>query len=252
MMSNAAKDKAVETGAGEKVVRLLRYAPTVMTSEAEVAALVGGTVSRQRQFIPTLDETAKVIDAIQHEHMFRYVIIALTTWARPSTILELDVEKQVDFRFGVVDLLPVEKRQTNKRRPIIPLVPTLRGWLEHWNTRYPVLWGGEKIVEINDAFRTIGSPMGLPKFTPYTLRHLANSEALARGGIGEERSRMLGHLPKSQAATTAWYEHGTVANYLKSCVDATESLIDDLEARCRRPLRAPKSLPQATLRLVSN
>jgi hypothetical protein len=66
--------------------------------------------------------------------------------------------------------------------------------------------------------------------------------AIARGAADPDRSRMLGHLPKAAAATSARYEHGTVANYPKSAVDATESLIHDLQGLCERPLRAPKAV----------
>ena len=43
----------VEVEGQERVVRLLRYAPTVLTNEAEIAEIVGGSVSRPRWFIPT-------------------------------------------------------------------------------------------------------------------------------------------------------------------------------------------------------
>ena len=246
----AAKDKVVDTASGERVVRLLKYAPTVMTNETEIAKLVGGEVSRPRQFVPTIGEFADVLDAIEHEHLFRFFMIALTTWARPTAVLEFDVEEQVDFRYGVVDLLKTGKLQTKKRRPIIPLCPTLRDWLTHWDARHPVIWNGGPIREINDAFRSIVRPLGLGEFTPYTIRHFCSSEAIARGANDADRSRMLGHLPKAAAATSAWYEHGTVANYLKSAVDATESLIDDLQGLCGRPLRAPKVLPKQHLRAI--
>ena len=145
---------------------------------------------------------------------------------------------------------PPGRRQTKKRRPIIPVTPTLRGWLEHWDTRYPVSWAGGPIREINDAFRSIVRPMGMPDFTPYTLRHFVSSEAIARGASDGDRSRMLAHLPKAAAATSGWYEHGQVAGYLKSAVQATESLFDDLQGLCGRPLRAPAMLSQGHLRAV--
>jgi len=131
-------------------------------------------------------------------------------------------EEQIDLRYGLVDLLKTGKLQTKKRRPITPLCPTLRGWLIHWDARHPEIWNGGPIREINDAFRSIVRPMGLAQFIPYTIRHFCSSEAIARGATDPDRSRMLGHLPKAAAATSAWNAHRTVANYLKSAVDTTE------------------------------
>lgn len=248
-LNYSAKDRIVATDSGERIVRLLRYTPTIMTSETAIAELVGADVSHPRWFIPTVAQCASVIDGIQHDHVFRFFIVALTTWARPTAVLQFSLD-QVDFRFGVVDLLPAGKRQTKKRRPVIPLAPTLRAWLEHWGSPRPIVWGGAPIAEINDAFRRIVRPLGMPEFTPYTLRHFVSSEAIARGASDADRSRMLGHLPKSAAATSSWYEHGIVAGYLKSAIAATESLLDDLQGLCGRPLRAPTTLPQRHLRAV--
>ena len=91
----------------------------------------------------------------------------------------------------------MRKRQTNKGRPITPLLPTLAGWFQHRNTRYPVMWGGVPIVEINDAVRTIVRPMGVPAFTraaakpPSPLSTILKRAAVARFALPNRSHKRL-------------------------------------------------------------
>src|SRR5690606_24242001 len=97
-----------ELGGEKREVRILSVAPHVVDGEGAVSKITGLPRSRPRDWIPQDHELAAMIDGIEHEHVFRYVIMALDTWARPEAILELDVSKQVFFDHGLIDLSPPE------------------------------------------------------------------------------------------------------------------------------------------------
>ena len=62
----------------------------------------------------------------------RYVIGAICTLARPDAIMDMNVapdRAQWQADVGLFDLNPAGRLQTNKRRPILPVVPVLRNWL---------------------------------------------------------------------------------------------------------------------------
>src|SRR5439155_10155079 len=88
-----------------------------------------------------------------HENLFRYVVIALNTWARPSAILELSIAAQVDFKAGLVRLNPPGRKQTKKVRPAIPLTDNLRGWLEDWNIDHPIHRNNISLTTIKKVFK---------------------------------------------------------------------------------------------------
>lgn len=88
--------------------------------------------------IPTDKQMAAFIDAIEDEHVFRFAIIELNTWARPEAVFELNVKKQVDFERRIIKLNQDGRRQTNKVRPTITLTDNLLGWLKTWNREWPI------------------------------------------------------------------------------------------------------------------
>jgi integrase len=81
----------------------------------------------------TAAEIARILDAIpdESEHLWRFCVLILTTMCRPDAALELS-SNQVDLAAGIVRLNPDGRRQTKKRRPIVPVCQTLRPWLERW------------------------------------------------------------------------------------------------------------------------
>lgn len=71
-------------------------------------------------------ETAAAAADRRHIHLF--AMIMLSTHARSEAVLELVAEEQI--RKGVIDFLRPGDEQTRKRRPIVPICPTLAPWLE--------------------------------------------------------------------------------------------------------------------------
>ncbi|MCY0147046.1 hypothetical protein OEG84_04755 [Hoeflea sp. G2-23] len=130
----SARPQIVEVDGKLEEVQLLNDTIPVMCNQDEIADYLGAERSVGRAFLPTFEQVAKWIDSIEHESDFRYVVIALNTWARNSAIFDMRVNAQIDFEYGLVNLNPEGRRQTKKRRPVIRLTNNLRSWLRYWGT----------------------------------------------------------------------------------------------------------------------
>jgi integrase len=119
-------------------IRLLKYKPEICYDAKWLAEVMNSPEPKPRDYVPTYEELASLLDTEGSEVLRRYDIIALNTWARPEAIIELRVREQVDFVHGLIDLNPAGRKQTKKRRPIIKLSENLRGWLEHWGEDQPL------------------------------------------------------------------------------------------------------------------
>lgn len=246
----AAWPQIVRIDGREREVRLLTEAVPILCHEAKIAEHCGIAVSGGRRYLPTHEQIAAWLDAIEHEADFRYALIALNTWARNSAIFDLRVDRQVDFDNGLVDLNPPGRRQTKKRRPVIRLTANLRGWLLHWRTNRPIKQYQDTVEKRLNA---IGPTIGQPDFVCYTLRHFMatqcrrTSVAVSR----EQRSRWLGHTVTEGSRTTDWYEQFD-PDYLESVAQATDEIIAAIGTHTRhRRLIAPTVHPQTGLAVVA-
>lgn len=97
--------------------------PPVSTCGKTIAVHQGVSEPQPREWIPSDDELARFLDSLQterSEHVFRYVLLALNTAARPEAILDLD-PSQIHFDRGLIDLNPAGRPQNKKYRPVVRL-----------------------------------------------------------------------------------------------------------------------------------
>ena len=135
----AAKTKLIKSNTGElKEAKLLSYVPEVNFDTKWVATIMGAPEPRPRDFVPSYEELASLLDTESGEVLSRYDIIALNTWARPRAITDLNIRLQVDFENDLLDLNPPNRRQNKKHRPVIRLTSNLRSWLEDWAENRPL------------------------------------------------------------------------------------------------------------------
>lgn len=240
----------VKDGLGnDQEIQLLDMAPDVVTQAKRVAELLDLPPPRPREWLPTYEEFGRFIDAIdkRKENLFRFVILSLNTWARPSAVLEFrDNEETVNRRFGTIDLNPPGRRQTIKYRPKIRLTGNLLGWLDEWRNdeieegqeRAPMMWDGAPITAIKRTFVRHAEECGLPEFTPGTIRHfMATMVRRQKPPVDkEQRDVWLGHDEKRTANAYESFD----PDYLADCMQATEKVIADLQAHTKRPLFACK------------
>lgn len=246
------KLQMVRDGFGnETEVLLLDSAPRVITQMSEVVKLTELPESTPRDWLPTFGEFGRFIDAIdvRQENLFRYVVLALNTWARPEAIIDFRIKAQTDWTFGVVDLNPPGRRQTKKRRPKIRLSENLAGWLRHWDADAPMIWDGRPVTTMKKTFKRHAEACGLPSFTQYTVRHFMATQArMVKPPVSkEQRDVWLGH---TDGRTGGWYEHRD-PEFLEDARRATDSIIKELQRFTKRALSARKLRAKSSIRLVS-
>lgn len=262
----AARPRIVRDSKGvERVAKMLSAAPFIQTSEQETVKVTGLPRSRPRDFIPTDAQVAAFLDATfdetdekevrEREHIFRYCIIALNTWARPEAILELNVSEQVDFENGLIDLNTKGRRQNNKYRPTIRLTNNLRGWLLYWNLERPINYAGQPVDDLlPKTFKKVGTRAGVPRMVRYSLRHYMNTRTMRVPRDirpdREERAIQMGHFDP-RFKTTMTYEHFD-PDHLALCMKATDAIMLMLDKLTRKSLFTPNSLPNAGLAVVEN
>lgn len=250
----------IKDGLGnDQEIQLLDMAPDVVTQANRVAELLDLPAPSPREWLPTYEELGRFIDAIdkRKENLFRFVILALNTWARPQTVLDFrDNEATVNRRFGTIDLNPPGRRQTIKYRPKIRLTANLSGWLDEWQKdeidegqeRAPMMWDGVPITAIKRTFVRHAEDCDLPSFTPGTIRHfMATMVRRQKPPVDkEQRDVWLGHDERRTANAYEAFD----PDYLADCMQATEKVIAELQQHTKRPLFACKLRASPALQVI--
>ena len=221
-------------------------APRIWSWPATVAEKLGLPEPLPREWIPTDSQLAQFLDSLtsrQAEHVFRYVILALNTLARPAAILELAPD-QVDWTRGLLQLNPSGRRQTKKRRPILQITGTLEPWLGTWTDASRclpyVLHNGEPVTSVRNTFARRGVDLGMPELTPYALRHKMATELRARGVSREELAYQLGHQMPDFRTTDRYTKFDK--RYLATAKTKIEEYLRDLNRLTNRNLLTPDTL----------
>lgn len=132
---------------------------------------------------------------VKAPHARLYVRLALATMARPTAILELKWS-QVDWDHKTVNLNPPGRKQTKKRRPIVPLhdevMEKLREAYEGRQCEYVIERGAKPIKSMKKAFQAASGRSGV-KVTPYMLRHTGAVWAAEGGATMVELAQFMGH-----------------------------------------------------------
>ena len=252
----AAKPRIVTDARGQEREGQMIVAPIyIEASEAVVCKVTGAPPSKPRDFMPTDAQLGAFIDAIDQEHVFRYVVIALNTWARPEAITQSDFSRQANFDTGLLNLNPPGRVQNRKFRPTIKITDNLRGWLLHWRLPRPILFHGEPVAEISPkTFKKFAIKAGVPEMVRYSLRHFMNTRAMRVPRHirpdREERAVWMGH-PDTNHSQTQHYERFD-PDYLKACAAATDAIMIELNQLTSRSLFAPGAIPGAGLTVVTN
>ena len=168
----------------------------------------------------TKAEARALLEHIEAPHVRLFVLLAITTGARMSAILELTWD-QVDLRRGTVDFRPAGRHQTNKRRTVVPLneeaLAELHKAKEAGLSDHVIEYAGKRVKSIKKAIRSASARAGIPA-SPHVFRHTAGVW-MAEADIPMQKiAQYLGHT------TTAVTER-TYARYSPSFMrDASQAL----------------------------
>lgn len=90
------------------------------------------TKAGPRDLVLTPEQIAAMLDAAWADpvrrHVHLYMLIQLSSHGRSKAILELDADTQI--RDGLIYFNAPGRRQTTKRRAVVPVAPTLAPWLD--------------------------------------------------------------------------------------------------------------------------
>lgn len=146
------------------------------------------------------------LNAPMPEHLWAYTLIRLNTCCRGDAAKDLQ-PFQVDFEQKKIRLNPAGRRQTKKRRPVVPLTRTLEALLKPMEgVEFYSGWHGKRNASNKTTWRKVRVKAGLPAwFVPKVLRHTVSTELRRRGVRGWDVSGLMGHVKGEGAATTQDY-----------------------------------------------
>lgn len=149
---------------------------------------------RQTRAIERQDFRA-FLAAVVAPHARLYMLLAVTTCARPTALLQLTWDR-VDFERGLIDLNPKGRVQTAKRRPVVPIADHIRDSLVAAHAArqcdHVIERGGKAIACIKKAFTAASERSGV-HVTPYTLRHTGAVWKAEDGIPMPELAQLMGH-----------------------------------------------------------
>ncbi|MCA9304970.1 MAG: site-specific integrase [Phycisphaerales bacterium] len=184
------------------------------------------TPPQPRQQFLSLEECRHLLDACVQDHIHLFVMMALHTLQRPTAILGLQCG-QVDLTHGLIDFLPPGEIQTNKRKPVVPLTPSLHPLLERAiassQSGHVIEYKGLPVKSIKTAFKATCRRAGLSGVTLYTLRHTGATWAASRGVPMRQLGGMMGH---SEITMTERYAKHT-PEFLKEASHTLEQLFGE-------------------------
>ncbi len=154
----------------------------------------------------TRSQLVTLLNTEMPQHVWRYILIRLNTGCRGDAALQLG-PPQIDWHGAAVRLNPAGRRQTKKRRPVVPLTQTLAALLRPLEgLGHYAGWNGRRTLSIKTTWRKIRRRAGLPIwFAPKVLRHTVASELRRRGIPKWDVSGLLGHEDGDGAAITGDY-----------------------------------------------
>jgi integrase len=136
-----------------------------------------------------------LLSKVATAHVRLFIVLALTTGARMSAILELRWD-QVDFKHKTINFNSPEHEQTNKRRPVVPLNQRALAALEEAArgalTPFVIEWSGERVKSIKKAIRMAAQRSGVP-CSPHVFRHTAGVWMAQADVPMQKISQFLGH-----------------------------------------------------------
>ena len=184
------------TGYIKRILTVGKAALNHAYKEGEVASvpyILPGEDGEARDRVLTVAESAALwlATTLPHERMMLGLLYG--TLARPEAALDLRRE-YVDTDRWLLTQNPPGRKQTRKRRPVVPVAHFLREELQSAPEGPLVAWRGKAIASFKTAFRAIRRRGELDEdVVAKTIRHTMATELRAAGVPEAEIQGMLGH-----------------------------------------------------------
>lgn len=164
----------------------------------------------------------------RRKNLLAFLRLSVATWARPDAVMDASTDPrrgQWHSQARAFNLNPVGRRQTRKRRALVPVPECVGEWLD--TIHGPVLT--EAVSK--STWRRMEKALGLPGEGSSGMKLIRRSVAHhARPIIGErdwvQGEAMLGHRPSSTSDIYALPDPA----HLGVALAATQAIIDEIEA----------------------
>lgn len=169
----------------------------------------------------TKDDFKRVLSVCTTPHLRLFIIVAVTTAARCTAILELTWDR-VFLTEGLIQFHNPSKHKTSKGRAVVPINTTLLNALteasRHSTCNYVIEYHSHGIKDIRHSLQVVSRKAGI-KFTPHVLRHTAAVWMAEAGVPMSEIAQYLGH--RSTTVTERVYARYS-PQYLRKAASALE------------------------------
>jgi integrase len=177
-----------------------------------------------RDRVLTMPEMHALVEHATEDHIYRFVVLAFATMARPDAILDLDRER-CDLSRRLIVLNPDGRKQTKKFRPTVPLVDAAFHVITDIPTGSIVRWRDKPIADIKTAWRRLRARAGLDDgVIPYSVRHTMATMVRSRGVPPWEIEGWLGHKRPGSSERYAKY----APDYMSHAAIAINSFMQEL------------------------
>jgi integrase len=154
----------------------------------------------------TREEAEVLLDATLMPHIRLFVILAITTAARASALLDLTWDR-CDMERRLIHLGNPDAKGRRKGRATVPMNDTARAALAEakMGARSPFVieWAGAKVGKVRKGIESATRRAGLENVSPHVLRHTAAVWMAESGTPMSEIAQYLGHT--STAVTERVY-----------------------------------------------
>ena len=180
--------------------------------------------------IPTMEEVRSLL-MVAPSHLKRVILIAANTGVRvgPSELFKLRWD-DIDLNRGVIRVRAARK---NPKEPVreVPIREDMKDMFKAWQkedeiacTPWLISFCGKPVKSIKTTWTNCLNKAGIKRdITPYCLRHLFATEAIANGADVGTVSKLMGHASPEMVLTH--YQH-VLTKQKKSAVEALPSLIN--------------------------
>tara|TARA_R110001592_G_scaffold7065_6_gene39731 strand:- start:37223 stop:38110 length:888 start_codon:yes stop_codon:yes gene_type:complete len=185
-----------------------------------------------RERVLTTTELAALY-AESPQHIRDFILLMMGTAARPAAVLELN-RFQCNLDAGFIDLNPPGREQTKKRRPVVPLLRSLRPLILASDGPL-ITFRGRTVKSIKTSWNKIRDRIGLDKdVIPYAIRHTMATEMAHRGVPEGQIARYLGHEMAAHRTTARYVKYRP--DYLIDGANALEEVIREMGQLSKIPV----------------
>ena len=160
--------------------------------------------AKPRDYYLTRKRLAKLLDNIETPHVRVFVVLAVTTGARMSAVLDLKWDR-VNLDKGYIDLNPAGRDTTNKRRAVVPINDRARAELrtarEGAMTDFVVEYAGGPIKSVKKALQAASKRSGV-QCSAHVFRHTAGVWMAEADVPMQKIAQYLGHTSTKVTEST--------------------------------------------------